>query len=174
MIKWDQIIKRSVKSLFFLTFNLIFFQTSYSQPIKSKKLPEPQFNVIGIIEFQFPKYKGEWNDTLALIQYGKSVDNWLISHQSFINEISVSNLERFPNKIDTKFFKSLNESQKLKFKEVAASLSFVIKGQKDKLMNDYFNAVTDPKSRKDFYENVTQIYFVHAENIDYLYNYIIK
>jgi hypothetical protein len=41
--------------------------------------------------------------------------------------------------INTVFFKSLSGEEKTKFKEVANLLSYIIIGQKKKMMEEYFN-----------------------------------
>ena len=174
MVKYYCSVLKSDQFLLVLILNSIFFSTTYSQTFKSQKLPKPQFHVLGIVENQFPKYNGEWQDTISLVQYGKNIDMWIHSHQNIIQEIDMNHLENYSHMIDTKLFESLNESQKIKFKEAATMLSFLIKGQKDKLMNDYFNSNSGKMSKRDFYEEVTQVYFVHSDNLKYLYEYITK
>ena len=149
-------------------------QSAHAQPIKSKNLPEPKFFVIGIQEHQFPKFYDDWHDTIALINYSKQIDNWLNMHQSQIVEFESYKLNPTKCKINAQFFKSLNENQKVKFKEVAFYMAYMIYGQKAKLLKTYFDASSKNKTIRNFYEEAVQVYYIHQDNLDYFYNYIVK
>ena len=130
----------------------------------SKTLPQPQFSVSGLVNYEFPKLEGSWEDTLALINYGKAINRWLSFHNK-VDEITSSNAEKT---INTALFKSLSAEQKARFKEVAKTLSYIIIGQKEILMKEYFNKNNGNKSNAAFYNEVEQNYFIHENDLEYL------
>lgn len=144
----------------------------FGQAIQSKTLPHPQFYLIGLEKKEFPKLNGEWNDTVALIKYGKEIDNWI--QKNITTNQQINELKKVDSgaQINSMFFKSLNEEEKARFKEVAKLLSYIIVGQKNKLMTDYFNHHNHQKSKKDFYDEVEQIYFIQQDDLNTLFKMI--
>lgn len=144
---------------------LIFFSSSaFSQSVITKSLPKPTFFVLGALDTKFPKMQGNWDDTLALKEYGKSVDQWLQSNPQNLQELKITTSK---NQINSDFFKTLNEQEKIKFKEIAQKLAYIISGQKNILLNDYFSKYPT-KSKSDFYNEVEQIYLIHQVDLNYL------
>ncbi len=141
----------------------LFAQTSFS-----KSLPQPQFFVIGLEQNNFPKLIGNWNDTVALKNYGNEIDVWLAKYILSKDQAIEFKNKYTHNQINTVFFKSLDEIEKAKFKEVASSLSYIIIGQKNKMMEEYFNHQNGTKNTKDFYDEVEQIYFIHQSDLNTL------
>jgi hypothetical protein len=141
-----------------------------AQPVFSKTLPQPRFFVLGLEKNDFPRLENQWDDTLALINYGKRIDIWLTK-----NKLSTSQIELLKSnqpQINTALFKALNEQQKNKFKEVAKILSYVIIGQKVELMKLYNANHTVEKSKQDFINDVEQIYFIHQSDLNVLFKLI--
>ena len=139
-----------------------------SQTTLSKSLPQPKFYVLGINESDFPKLNGNWEDTMAMLEYGKNIDNWLQSNVSIKERIIASKNNNDLNQFNTAFFKSLNDEQKIRFKETAKKLSYIIIGQKEILMDNYFSSHIDKKQKVDFYNEVEQIYVIHQADLNYI------
>jgi hypothetical protein len=154
--------------LFFLISSLL----AEAQPTVTKQLPQPKFFVLGLSNDNFPKLNGSWEDTLELIQYGKEIDLWLRANSEKIELLKRLKNNTSANQINTDFFKSLNNLQTLKFKEIANKLSYVIVGQKKFLLNEYFSKNKNQKSKIDFYNEVEQIYFINQKDLDFLFNQI--
>lgn len=161
-------------SLICVTLSIFFIGAGVAQPVKSKKLPHPEFYVIGIVENQFPKFEGNWNDTNSLKQHGNQIDEWIKANPNKVKDFAVliSNPERC--KINKKLFESLNVNQKTKFKEASVTLSYLIFGQKQILLNSYFSKASKERTKNDFYEDVTQVYCIHLDNLNYLYSLIVE
>jgi hypothetical protein len=140
--------------------NNLFAQTTFS-----KSLPQPQFFVIGLEQNNFPKLNGNWNDTVALKKYRNEIDVWLAKNILSKNQAVEFKKKYAHNQINTVFFKSLNDREKTKFKEVAKLLSYIIIGQKNKMMEEYFYQNSN-KNKKDFYDEVEQIYFIHQNDLN--------
>lgn len=154
-------------SLFFLSITCIHY-TGSAQARSSKSLPKPRFYVLGTSEDAFPKFIGSLNDSNALIAYGKKIDLWLSAHPKFIKKAKESR-STF-TQINHDFFNSLNADERLKFKESAVFLSFVLRGQKQKLKKEYIK--NSPNKPDDFVENCEQLYFVHIDFLNDLINLI--
>ena len=110
----------------------------------------------------FPKYLGSLNDTNALKAYGKQIDLWLKNNPQN-RAMAIAN-EGNLKQINTEFFKSLTTEEKAKFKEAAFLLSFVLKGQKDKLIED-FNKNKQSKE-KNFVDEAEQVYVIHEKVVN--------
>ncbi len=111
---------------------------------------------------------GNWSDTLALKNYGNEIDAWLVKNILSKDQANVFKNKNTYNQINTVFFKSLSDQEKTKFKEVAKQLSYIIIGQKKKMMEEYFNHQNVTKNTKDFYDEVEQIYFIHQNDLNTL------
>ena len=68
--------------------------------------------------------------------------------------------------IDQFFFKSLTPDEKLKFKEISKQLSYALKPQKESLIKEFEKRNPNTKgSKKNFYLDAEQIYFLHEDNL---------
>lgn len=143
-----------------------------SQPNMSKSLPKPNFFVLGVTKHDFPKMEGSWDDTLAMLAHGKEIDNYFKAHPAELDSLKKAPVTDFKSQINTNLFDSLNTTQKQYFKAVAFKLSFIIIGQKKTMMQEYFSKQQDKKNKLDFYNDVTQIYFINQADLDYLFKQI--
>jgi predicted enzyme involved in methoxymalonyl-ACP biosynthesis len=53
-------------------------------------------------------------------------------------------------------------------------MAYMIYGQKAKLLKTYFDASSKNKTIRNFYEEAVQVYYIHQDNLDYFYNYIVE
>lgn len=143
----------------------------FGQIIKSKTLPQPRFFVLGLDADNFPKLNGDWSDTLALNSYGIEIDHWMQKNMPGIEQAREIKSKDNGLQINSTLFKSLNDDEKTRFKEVAKLLSFIIKGQKNKMMIEYFRDDKE-KSKQDFYQEIEQIYFIHKSDLSTLFKMI--
>lgn len=168
--KLNKVVQLKSKWIFICSLLLIVFlnlRTS-AQPIISKSLPKPKFFVLGISLSNFPKLEGSWEDTLAMLNYGKKIDLWLKANPTQLDSVSKIDIRQFKNQINTELFNNLNDDEKLKFKRVANKLSYIIIGQKEILLEEYYLKHQGKKNRVDFYNEIVQIYFINQVDLNYL------
>jgi hypothetical protein len=160
------------KGFVFVYAVIVFSNSLFGQVIKSKSLPHPRFAVIGIDVYDFPKLTGSWNDSISLIKYGIEIDLWMHKNNITKQQIVEFKNENKGEQLNTFFFKSLVEEDKVKFKEVAKLLSYIIIGQKNKMMTEYFKQSNTSKSNRDFVDEVEQTYLIHRVDLNFLMNKI--
>lgn len=133
----------------------------------SKKLPEPKFYVLGIKQSGFPKYDGNWDDSTSVKKYGLVVESWINSHEAEKNKLIQQKQSKVS--IDYTFFKTLNEDEKTKFKNVSKQIGYALEPQKKQLIKEFnlLNPIVKG-GKKNFYNDAEQVYFMHEDDVLFL------
>jgi hypothetical protein len=142
----------------------IFNSIAIRAQVISKSLPEPKFYVLGVNLNGFPKFEGNWEDSISVKVYGVQVQKWLLENDRYKKEHFVSKKANVV--VDHSFFKSLDTEEKAKFKIVSKQMSYALDTQKKILIKEFEKSNPRTKGKiKNFYRDAEQVYFLHEENL---------
>ncbi len=129
---------------------------------------QPKFFIIGVEDFTFPSFNGNWNDTLSAAVYGLKISKWLSEHHDFF----ISQMTN-PNAVSIfswKDFAALDDEGRSTFKKIAAEYAPALRIQKQELIKKFQNENPEVKGQtaKNFYRDSVQVYFMSKKDVDFL------
>lgn len=145
---------------------LLFLIQNYSKAtaqVVAKQLPQPRFYIFGVKVDGFPRYNGNWNDSISLKKYGVLVIKWIEQNEKLVKSIEINKTNAI---IDHHFFKGLNHEEKLEFKNVSKQMAYVLAPQKQRMLTEFQKNNSKIKGEnKDFNSDIEQCYFLHQDDL---------